>query len=285
MSALNLSRSCRRRATGSFRTLATATEAAHPVPRQPPVAPSPVPPPPRSGKPTLSASVILNRAPILTREPTPFERAFFAYQQRVRRALHNPFPEDFYFKQGSLLATKFRAEEIEREREAFGNGFGIEEEKSADRAAADAAALEQLRLQEGEGDELPSREHRADTKKDYRSLDRAGQRNIYALVFVNGEWRFPTGDIKKGEWLHQAAQRDLQHECGAHMDTWIVSRNPIGVYKPKAPADTPAPESATFFYKAHILAGQIRPANGATDFVWLTRRRSASASRQSTGTV
>ena len=26
-----------------------------------------------------------------------------------------------------------------------------------------------------------------------------------------------------------------------------------------------------FFYKAHILAGQIRPANGATDFVWLTK--------------
>ncbi|KAL1709974.1 39S mitochondrial ribosomal protein L46-domain-containing protein [Schizophyllum commune] len=283
MSVLNVSRTCRRRALGSFRTL--ATEATHPVPRQPPVAPAPTPKPPRTNKPIIHTSVILNRAPFLTRDPTPFERAFYAYQQRIRRALHNPFPEDFYFKPGSLLATKFRAEENVREREAYGNGFGVEEEKSAERAAADAAALEQLRLQEGEGEELPDREHPADKAKDLRSLDRAGQRNIYALVFVNGEWRFPEGDIKKGEWLHQAAQRDLEHECGAHMDTWIVSRNPIGLYKRKVndaastststpgtptPA-SPTPEISTFFYKAHILAGQIRPANGATDFVWLTK--------------
>ena len=69
------------------------------------------------------------------------------------------------------------------------------------------------------------------------------------------------------------------------MDTWIVSRNPIGLYKRKVndaastststsgmptPVST-TPEISTFFYKAHILAGQIRPANGATDFVLLTK--------------
>ena len=69
------------------------------------------------------------------------------------------------------------------------------------------------------------------------------------------------------------------------MDTWIVSRNPIGLYKRKvndaaststSTPGTPTPASttleiSTFFYKAHIMAGQARPSN-ASDFAWLTKQ-------------
>jgi large subunit ribosomal protein L46 len=53
------------------------------------------------------------------------------------------------------------------------------------------------------------------------------------------------------------------------MNTWIVSRKPIGVYQ--APAT--GAETNTFFFKAHIMAGQARPAGkDAVDFAWLTKQ-------------
>jgi large subunit ribosomal protein L46 len=207
--------------------------------------------PPRA---QILAAVILNRSPIITRTPTLFERAYYAYQARIRRSLHNPFPFDFYFKQGSLLETRFNMEEKKRERRAFGPSFGKEDEfVSKEKAAADKAAADQLALQEGEAEDLMPRVHAADTARDLHSLDRKGKRNIYLLLQTNEDgkdvWRFPQGGVEKGELLHQvsqvnlptvtwhlndvqAAQRDLHAECGPFMDTWIVSRNPIGVYKP-----------------------------------------------------
>jgi hypothetical protein len=46
----------------------------------------------------------------------------------------------------------------------------------------------------------------------------------------------------------QVAQRDLHLECGENMDTWIVARNPIGVYEPYAPVPTvKGPQRVSFF--------------------------------------
>lgn len=69
------------------------------------------------------------------------------------------------------------------------------------------------------------------------------------------------------------------------MDTWIVSRNPIGVYHhPKQGTQDVsftsivethilnAPQGVVFFYKAHILAGQVHPdPDRYQDFAWLTK--------------
>ncbi|KAH0584115.1 hypothetical protein H2248_009684 [Termitomyces sp. 'cryptogamus'] len=234
--------------------------------------------PPRA---VITAAVILNRSPILTRTPSLFERAYYSYQARIRRALHSPFPIDFYFKQGSLLETKFTLEEKKRERRAFGAKFKTEEDYiSQEKAAADKAAVDQLALQEGEGGKLMPRVHEADLNRDYKSLDRKGRRNIYLLLQTKVDdkeiWRFPQGGVEKGELLHQAAQRDLYAECGDKMDTWIVSRNPVGVYK-ESPLDMSLPEpkaeKITFFFKGHILAGQIHPNPTAIlDFAWLTKQ-------------
>lgn len=160
----------------------------------------------RSTRPNITTAIILNRSPTLTRTPTPFERAYYAYQARIRRALHNPFPYEFYFKQGSLLETRFNIEEAEREQLAFGKDF-TGEVVTNEKEEANKRAVAQLSQQEGEGEVIMPRTHEADIKKDTKSLDRKGARNLYLLLRVDQDgkqvWRFPQGGVEKGELLHQ----------------------------------------------------------------------------------
>ncbi|KAJ7684740.1 39S mitochondrial ribosomal protein L46-domain-containing protein, partial [Mycena polygramma] len=235
---------------------------------------------PRAPKPILHSSVILNRSPLLTPSPTVFERAFYAYQQRIRRALHNPFPSEFYFKPGSLLEARFNSEERFRERIAWGPTYAKAEKISPEKKAAEQAAMDQMALQEQSDDPLVPRVHPSDAARDYHSLDRKGRRNIYLLIQRTQDgrsfWEFPRGPLEHGELLHQAAQRELYAKCGTYMDTWVVARKPIGIYKPTtfAPPSSPTPsaEEITFFFKAHIMAGQVRPAKGVKDFAWVTKQ-------------
>lgn len=180
-----------------------ATEATE----QPPLVSNLAVHPKKAPKATISAAVVLNRSPILTRTPSPLERAYYSYQQRLRRSLHNPFPYDFYFKQGTLLETRFNLEERKREKLAFGPGFLESENVSEEKRAADIAAVETLAQQEGEGEELGPRVHPADTTVDVKSLDRAGSRNLYLLLHTTETgkdvWRFPQGGVAKDQFLHQ----------------------------------------------------------------------------------
>lgn len=221
--------------------------------------------------------MILNRSPILTRTPSFFERAFYAYQARIRRALHNPFPYEFYFKQGSLLEAKFNLEERQRDRTAFGRGFGAD---SRNAPGAKLTAEDLKKFGQAEDESTVSRKHASDESGDVKSLDRKGQRNLYLLVQrkENGRdvWGFPQGEVEEGELLHQAARRDLIAQCGEGMDTWIVSRKPIGLHEihPAVPPKDPSTPSKTcvFFFKAHIMAGQVQPdGKNVSDFAWLTK--------------
>lgn len=148
----------------------------------------------------LAVGILLNRAPITTRAPTKFEREFYKYQQRIQRALHNPFPSEFYFKQGSLLEAQFNQDEIRRERKAFGKDFVKD--------AEDKSSLLLNVETSGEEEEKPMpRWTRADEKGDVRKLERSGSRNLYLLVKGSSkdkyEWRFPKGYAETGEPLHE----------------------------------------------------------------------------------
>ena len=145
----------------------------------------------------VQVGILLNRAPILTRTPDRFEQAFYKYQQRIQRALHNPLPFEFYFKQGSLLEAQFNKEEISRERSAFGWRPRCVKENTA-------VAIEQNREEE----EAMPRQTAADVSGDVKSLDRVGSRNLYLLVkdnFTESTWRFPKGVVEEGEALHQVS--------------------------------------------------------------------------------
>ncbi|KAG2115219.1 39S mitochondrial ribosomal protein L46-domain-containing protein [Suillus discolor] len=247
-----------------FRRFATEASAAHEV-TQVDAALSK-----KTARPNLHTGIILNRSPIITRTPTPFEKAYYAYQTRIHRALHNPFPYDFYFKQGSPLESRFNIEERRRERKAFGAPFGMQ---TGETSEAEKLAEATMRDEE----EAMPRVHEADINSDFKNLNRRGQRNLYLLLQKqeNGTaiWKFPQGSVDRGELLYHAATRGLEVECGNNMDTWIVSRNPIGVFHPPSPASTGgAEEDVVFFYKAHIMAGQVRPNRTHTqDFAWLTK--------------
>lgn len=158
-------------------------------------------------KPRLSTAIILNRSPILTRQSTSFEQAYYTYQARVRRALHQPFPYDFYFKQGSLLETRFNLEEKEREKNDFGPDFVQDDYQDPAKAEADKAAVKLLAQQEGEGHAFAPREHPSDESGDVKSLDRAGERHLYLLLKANENgkdiWRFPQGGVEETDLLHQ----------------------------------------------------------------------------------
>lgn len=164
--------------------------------------------PKKPPRPSLHTAVILNRSPILTRTPTSFERAYYAYQARLQRALHNPFPYEFYFKPGSLLESKFNLEERKRDRKAFGPGFGADH-PLAPGAGVSAQDLKKFGRDE---DETPApRVHASDENGDLKSLDRKGQRNLYLLVkqktdAANTTWRFPESEVTtSGELLHEVS--------------------------------------------------------------------------------
>ena len=103
-------------------------------------------------------------------------------------------------------------EEKEREKAAFGSKFIIEGEEQWQDAAkveANKAAVRVLAQQEGEGEPLTPREHPSDKSSDTKSLDRAGERNLYLLLKSKsndkGVWRFPQGVLEKGDLLHQVS--------------------------------------------------------------------------------
>lgn len=141
----------------------------------------------------LATGIILNRAPTLTQRPTPFEKAFYEYQARISRALHNPFPYEFYFKQGSVLEAKFKSEERAREGEAFGKGYAAKIELDDSMLTDDTEQSEKLMSRR--------------TTAQVKSLDRRGPRNLYLLVKGSPEdrheWRFPQGGVEKNEILHE----------------------------------------------------------------------------------
>ena len=152
-------------------------------------------------RPLLEISVIVNRSPTITRSPSRLEKTFFQYQSRIARALHNPFPYEFYFKQGSPLEAQFNIEERKRERQAFGRLTRTKwDTTEANREAAELAKEEVGRR--------TTRFTEAAKKKDPHSLDRRGERNIY-LVTRNedGSWSFPRATVGKGEFLHQVFNR------------------------------------------------------------------------------
>lgn len=49
----------------------------------------------------LSASPVISRPPLLTRELTSFEKAYFLYQKRLNERLALPFTRYFYYKKGT----------------------------------------------------------------------------------------------------------------------------------------------------------------------------------------
>ncbi|KAI7889520.1 39S mitochondrial ribosomal protein L46-domain-containing protein [Mucor mucedo] len=220
----------------------------------------------------ILASVILSRTPQITRDATPFEEAYFDYREKLERQEASGTPTDFYFKKGSVAERRWKHEELARQ----------ESMKNTTTSLTDAVEDSQVTWQKAnEGlaaitkAEKLDRSTEADKKDDKKSLDRSLKQTLYLVVKKDGDslnpWQFPQGPVDTSEYLHEAAERTLKEECGVDMDTWFVGRQPIGLYKQASTKGQEDTGFKTFFMKARVYAGQVKPSKEITDFAWLTK--------------
>ncbi len=178
----------------------------------------------------IKSSIILTRAPLLTRALSPFESAFFLYQKRLNERLSAPFVQQLYYKDETATALDWRIKLQER-RGTAGKDIGYYRLRSGKRRARDevlvgstlgeqeairAALLADAEVRVSEdGERIPdaervpveptqSRRTAADEKGDVRRLDRALDQTLYLVVQgQDGVWGFPTGDVYTSENLHE----------------------------------------------------------------------------------
>ncbi|GAO48790.1 hypothetical protein SAICODRAFT_18651 [Saitoella complicata NRRL Y-17804] len=220
------------------------------------------------------AAVILTRGPIITKELTPFEKEYFQYQRRLADEISSPFPVDFYFKKGSLAEKRWLAAAEARKKGVAAVQAPTQEEIERGAPTGSERVFEE---EAGLGEKLAQpRQTDADKKNDITALDRKLDQNLYLLVKEKDVWRFPYGPVGAVEALHETAARRLDETCGVDMNTWFVSRHPVGAMKFKFRSPVAGPKFSyvgrrTFFLRGRIFAGQVKLSNEYQEFAWLTK--------------
>ncbi|KAI6868117.1 50S ribosomal subunit L30 [Hortaea werneckii] len=216
-------------------------------------------------------SPLLSRPPLLTRNLTSFEKAYFLYQKRLNERLALPFSRYFYYKKGTpgdeewkrkIRVRKTAARDI-GVYNAYGDEGWNDEVLVGDDVSEPSTTVERLirdaegrpivdvesqkeeeeqksvegakrELQRVEVERPMSRETEADRKNDQRSLNRKLDRALYLMVKnKEGIWRFPEDRVYGRENLHQAAERILIQSAGINMNTFLIGNHPIGHHAQK----------------------------------------------------
>lgn len=179
----------------------------------------------------LQAGVILSRPPLLTREQTPFEQAFYLYQKRLNERLATPFSRQFYFKPGQPATIDFAIKWAERghtmergigrvtrsgkwawddelllggQGEQLASPDALREALYTDAESRVSEDGERLSFEDRLRIERPfPRRTEADRTGDVRRLDRALDRTLYLVIKKDGLWRFPQDDVWPDEGLHE----------------------------------------------------------------------------------
>ncbi|KAL8707879.1 MAG: hypothetical protein Q9220_007163 [cf. Caloplaca sp. 1 TL-2023] len=294
----------------------TSTAAAVPAPQTDPIEPPPSGLSLPSTSPSTSlgaaykikATVLLSRPPTLTRDLTPFEKAYFLYQKRLNERLAMPFSRYFYYQKGTPGDVEWKRKIKERQTPARDIGaynayakegwndelvVGARESEPEEQVEALLRDAEVEVPQEGEESQEVKKEvverpmprvTEADRVGDMRSLDRRLQRTLYLVVKSrdDGDWWFPSDSLVGKESLHTAAERIIVHAGGVNMNTWVIGNIPLGhfvmnygtsmIAEKDRPQDTRGEKF--FFMKGRIMAGQANLKDnklGLTDFQWLAK--------------
>jgi large subunit ribosomal protein L46 len=168
----------------------------------------------------IKVGAVLSRPPRITRELTPFEKAFYFYQRRLNERLALPFTRYFYYQKGTPADVQWK--ETMKERLTASRDIGKYNAYAPDAwndellvGAVESEPEHQINalIHDAEGylssesldgvakkEELPRplpRVTKADLEADYKSLDRLLHRTLYLLVQVKeGYWKFPSANIK-----------------------------------------------------------------------------------------
>ncbi|KAJ9108724.1 hypothetical protein QFC21_000044 [Naganishia friedmannii] len=219
--------------------------------------------------------MLLHRTPVLTPSLTPFESTYYAYTSRLRMALSNPAPLDFFYKKGSLAERRFLRAQYERERAVFGERLAGRKVDVGD--IPEEAGVKLVRREvgdepaafDGSAEQQQQQQKEVEGGADKMSVERVRAGDVYLLVKekATGRWGLPVGPLNEKEALHEAAARNLSEGLGQGMDTWLVTRKPVGMIEGKTP------EEHTFIFKSHILAGQPVLATNSqyAEYAWLTK--------------
>jgi large subunit ribosomal protein L46 len=168
---------------------------------------------------TLKAGIVLSRPPQITRDLTPFEKAFYFYQRRLNERLALPFTRYFYFKRGTPADEDWKRKYKDRTTASRDigkyNAYTKEawnDELLLGAAESDPTHQTEMLLQDAEVVTTTSSEGNttkkvdiqrplprvteADQANDQKSLDRLLQRTLYLLVQTKeGYWKFPSSHI------------------------------------------------------------------------------------------
>lgn len=174
---------------------------------------------------TINAGVVLSRPPQITRDLTPFEKAYYFYQRRLNERLALPFTRYFYFKRGTPADEDWKHKYKHRQtasrdigkysaysKEAWNDELlvgAVESEPEhqiemliRDSEAPIATAQEGAKKEKDDTLRPHPRSTEADKTGDQRSLSRLLQRTLYLLVQSNeGYWKFPSSPVEGRESL------------------------------------------------------------------------------------
>lgn len=189
---------------------------------------------------TVKAGVVLSRPPQITRDLTPFEKAYYFYQKRLNERLALPFTRYFYFKRGTPADEDWKRKYRERQTPArdIGKYNAYSKEAWNDELLVGAVESEpehqiEMLVRDAETSASGSQEGgatkkeevqrpfprvtEADKKGDQKSLNRALQRTLYLLVqSKEGYWKFPSTPVEAGEDLRGVSiLLFIRRLCGA----------------------------------------------------------------------
>ena len=186
---------------------------------------------------------MLSRPPIITRDLTAFEKAFFFYQRRLNERLALPFGRYFYYEKGTPGEVEWKRKIKQRQTSARDIGVynAYSEEGWNDELLVGAKESEPehqlealMKDAEDVGEEgnvavdttkepverpMP-RVTEADKAGDVKSLNRALQRTLYLVVKGGkGGWTFPTARLEPKEDLHTVRATSTGHYIATSADS------------------------------------------------------------------
>jgi hypothetical protein len=172
---------------GSVRRLATAATQASSPPSSSPSS--------SSQNALLKVGLLVKRNPVILKELTPFEDAYYRYKEDYERGLSKPFNHSFYFKKGSLAEQKWlNAQKV----------VGSHPSSPSPTRMHDDELSTVLK-------NLSERTTEEDINGDITSLNRKLQEPLYLVIKTPNSkfWVLPNGDIKTDELLHEVTMHFL----------------------------------------------------------------------------
>lgn len=172
---------------------------------------------------SILAGVVLARAPLITRELTPFESSFYYYQHRLNQRLAYPFSRYFYYQKDTPPDIHYKKRMKEKLAAGAYTGYGPlawndellvgAKEDSTSRQIAglveDAQAAADASGDDAKREVIPQplpRTTDADRENNLRSLNRKLDRTMYLVVQTkDGHWQFPSAELVGEETLHSVS--------------------------------------------------------------------------------